>query len=52
MRWREYRELVAKFKEHDARFEIHVRRDRGSRRMVVHPDIDGVKGQYPIPYTA
>lgn len=50
MRWREYREVVAKLKEHDSRFEIHVRRGRGSHRMVVHPDIDGVKRQYPLPY--
>ena len=50
MRWREYRDVVAKLKRCDQRFEVHIRRGRGSHRMLVHPDVEGVTRHYPIPY--
>ena len=50
MAWREYREVVARLKEHDPRFEIQVRRGRGSHHMIFHPDVDGAKRHYPVPY--
>lgn len=50
MEWRDYRHIVAKLREQDKRFEIHTRRGKGSHRMIVHPDIDGGKRHYPLPY--
>ena len=50
MAWREYREVVARLQKHDARFEIHVRRGRGSHRVIFHPDVDGSKRPHPVPY--
>ena len=46
----EYRHIVYKLQEHDNRFEIHDRRGKGSHRMVFHPDVEGCKRHYPLPY--
>lgn len=45
-----YRELVKKLKEHDARFRELDNRGKGSHRMIFHPDINGKKASYPLPY--
>lgn len=50
MEWREYRYIVAALRNHDTRFEIHTRRGKGSHRMVFHPDVEGGKRHYPLPY--
>lgn len=48
MRWREYRQVVAKLREGDKRFSFEPA--KGSHRMVVHPDVEGAKRHYPLPY--
>ena len=50
MERREYRYIIAALRNHDARFEIHTRRGKGSHRMVFHPDVEGGKRHYPLPY--
>lgn len=50
MKWRDYEHVVGRLREHDKRFEIHVQRGKGSHRMVCHPDVEGNKRQYPLPY--
>ncbi len=50
MRVREYRKIVAILREHDSRFEFFRDRGKGSHRMIFHPDIDGRKRHYPLPY--
>ena len=50
MEWHDYRYIVAKLREQDRRFEIHTRRGKGSHRMVFHPDVEGSKRHYPLPY--
>ena len=50
MRRREYRFVVERLRAADSRFEIYVRRGKGSHRMVFHPDVDGAKRHYPLPY--
>ena len=37
-------------REHDSRFVVFVNRGKGSHRMIFHPNIDGQKRSFPIPY--
>ena len=50
MKWQAYSSIVSWLRDHDRRFEIHVRGGKGSHRMVFHPDVDGHKRHYPLPY--
>lgn len=50
MHQREYRYIVGRLRKHDSRFEIHVQRGKGGHRMVFHPDVEGSKRHYPLPY--
>ncbi len=43
-----YRELIKKLEAHDDRFEVNVRRGKGSERVIYHPDINGRAESYPI----
>ena len=43
-----YRQLLKKLREHDSRFEEHVRRGKGSERMIYRPDVDGRPESYPL----
>ena len=45
-----YREVERRLKQHDSRFQIFVTRGRGSHRMVFHPDINGKRRSYPLPF--
>ena len=35
---------------HDPRFRFYVNRGKGSHRMVEHPDINGQRASFPVPY--
>jgi len=37
-------------REHDARFMIFTNRGKGSHRMVFHPDVQGQRRSFPLPY--
>lgn len=37
-------------REHDPRFVVLVNRGKGSHRMIFHPNIEGQKRSFPIPY--
>ncbi|HEY3762283.1 MAG TPA: type II toxin-antitoxin system HicA family toxin [Verrucomicrobiae bacterium] len=37
-------------KEHDSQFQIFVNKGKGSHRMIFHPNIDGERRSFPIPY--
>ena len=50
MKYQEYRLIVDRLRKYDSRFEIHTRGGKGSHRMVFHPDVEGHKRQYPLPY--
>lgn len=50
MKHQEYRLIVDRLRKYDSRFKIHTRRGKGSHRMVFHPDVEGNKRQYPLPY--
>ncbi|MXY52673.1 MAG: type II toxin-antitoxin system HicA family toxin [Gammaproteobacteria bacterium] len=50
MAWKEYRDVVAILQRHDRRFEVHLKRGKGSHRMLMHPDVQGRKRHYPVPY--
>lgn len=43
-----YRELVAKLRKHDSRFQVFKNRGKGSERMLYHPDINGRSQCYPL----
>ncbi len=43
-----YREVLKKLKKFDSRFEEHVRKGKGSHRLIYHPDIDGEPKSYPL----
>lgn len=43
-------EVFKLLRNHDRRFEIWFHRGKGSHRIIYHPDIDGKKVSYPIPY--
>lgn len=43
-----YRELVAKLRKHDSRFQVFKNRGKGSERMLYHPDINGRPQSYPL----
>jgi predicted RNA binding protein YcfA (HicA-like mRNA interferase family) len=36
--------------EHDSRFVFFKNKGKGSHRMIYHPNIDGQKRSFPIPY--
>ena len=50
MKYREYRLIVDRLHKYDSRFKIHRRHGKGSHRVVSHPDVEGKKRQYPLPY--
>lgn len=37
-------------REHDPRFVVLVNRGKGSHRMIYHPNIEGQKRSFPVPY--
>ena len=43
-----YRELIAKLRNYDSRFQVFKNRGKGSERMLYHPDIDGRARSYPL----
>lgn len=42
--------LIRALRTYDSRFEVHVRRGKGSHRMIYHPDIDGDPASFPVKY--
>ena len=46
----EYRAIVATLKKYDRRFQIYKQRGKGSHRMVFHPNVEGHRRHYPLPY--
>lgn len=46
------RELLERLKKHDNRFEIYEgkKSGKGSHLQVFHPNIDGEKKSYPLPF--
>jgi predicted RNA binding protein YcfA (HicA-like mRNA interferase family) len=36
--------------EHDARFELHSKRGKGSERMIFHPNVNGRPEIYPMTF--
>ncbi len=45
-----YKEVVRRLKDYDGRFEVFVRKGKGSHRTVYHPDIKGRTASYPLKY--
>lgn len=43
-----YRELIAKLRSYDPRFQVFKNRGKGSERMLYHPDINGHPRSYPL----
>lgn len=43
-------DVIRILREHDSRFVILVNRGKGSHRMIFHPNIEGQKRSFPIPY--
>jgi predicted RNA binding protein YcfA (HicA-like mRNA interferase family) len=37
-------------REHDARFELHSKRGKGSERMIFHPSVNGRSAIYPMTF--
>ena len=44
-----YRELRKRLAAHDARFEFHEGKGKGSHRGIVHPDISGKRVTFTVP---
>ena len=36
--------------DHDARFQFHIRRGKGSERMIYHPDVNGRPQSFPLTF--
>jgi len=45
---RPYREVLARLRKHDKRFEEWTNRGKGSERMLYHPDINGRPRSFPV----
>ena len=43
-----YRQPLRKLRDHDPQFEEHVRRGKGSERMIYHPNVNGRPESYPL----
>jgi hypothetical protein len=43
-----YREVIRRLKAHDPRFEVLMKRGKGSECLIVHPDIDGQHKSIPL----
>lgn len=45
-----FAEVVRRLLKHDRRFQVNMRRGKGSHRMLSHPDIDGEKRSFPLKF--
>ena len=45
-----YKEVVRRMKQYDNRFEVFIRKGKGSHRTVYHPDVKGRSASYPLKY--
>ena len=43
-----YKRLLKKLRDYDPRFEVYVRKGKGSHRMLYHPDINGEPKSFPL----
>ena len=44
-----WRKLTKRLRRHDSRFEFDSVRGKGGHRMIIHPDINGRRVQFPVP---
>jgi predicted RNA binding protein YcfA (HicA-like mRNA interferase family) len=40
--------VIERLRAHDGRFVVHIRRGKGSHRMIWHPDIGGRAESFPL----
>jgi predicted RNA binding protein YcfA (HicA-like mRNA interferase family) len=45
-----YSKLIKLLLQHDDRFEVNIKKGKGSHRVLYHPDINGRAASYPLKY--
>jgi predicted RNA binding protein YcfA (HicA-like mRNA interferase family) len=45
-----YKDVIKRLIEYDERFEIYIRKGKGSHRTIYHPDVRGRAESYPLKY--